>query len=1038
MDLPSLAVILQAALTPDTEQRKAAEESLKQLQYTPQHLVRLLQIIVDGNCDMAIRQFASIHFKNFVAKNWSPIDPDEQQKILPGDKEMVRENILAFITQVPPLLRAQLGECLKTIIHSDYPEQWPSLLQWVKHNLQDQQVYGALFVLRILSRKYEFKSDDERTPVYLIVEETFPYLLNIFSRLVQIVNPPLEIADLIKLICKIFWSSIYLEIPKQLFDPNVFNGWMVLFLTILERPVPSEGQPIDPDQRKVWGWWKVKKWTVHILNRLYTRFGDLKLQKPENKAFAQIFQKNYAGKILECHLNLLNVIRVGGYLPDRVINLILQYLSNSISKNSMYQLLQPQLDVVLFEIIFPLMCFNDNDQMLWKEDPHEYVRKGYDIIEDLYSPRTAAMDFVSELVRKRGKENLQKFIQFIVQIFRRYDEAPVEYKQYRQKDGALLAIGALCDKLKQTEPYKSELEPMLVQHVFPEFSSPAGHLRAKAAWVAGQYAHINFSDQNNFRKALHSVVSGLCDSELPVRVDSVFALRSFIEACKDLGEIRPILPRLLDEFFKLMNEVENEDLVFTLETIVDKFGEEMAPYALGLCQNLAAAFWKCIDSADADDDEVDDSGALAAVGCLRAISTILESVSRLPDYFLKIEPTLLPIMRRMLTSDGQEVYEEVLEIVSYQTFFAPTITLEMWGLWPLMMESLSEWAIDFFPNILVPLDNFISRSTTHFLTCKDPDYQQSLWNMLSSIMADKNLEDSDIEPAPKLIEVVFQNCKGQVDHWVEPYLTITLERLRRTEKPYLKCLLMKVIADALYYNAPLTLGVLHKLGVATEVFNLWFQMLQEVKKSGVRANFKREHDKKVCSLGLTSLLALPGDQLPGEAFARVFTATLDLLVAYKDQVAEAAKDEEGADDDDMDGFQTDDEEEDEEGSDRDMGVEAEDGDEADSLKLQKLAAQARSFRAADEFDEDSDDDYSDDEELQSPIDDVDPFIFFVDTVKVLQASDPARFQTFMQALDFPHQALASGLAQHAEQRRIEIEKERMEKAAAAAGTAPAL
>ncbi|XP_026419105.1 importin beta-like SAD2 [Papaver somniferum] len=1031
MDLPSLAVILQAALTPDTEQRKAAEESLKQLQYTPQHLVRLLQIIVDGGCDMAIRQFASIHFKNFVAKNWSPIDPDEQQKVLPTDKELVRQHILTYITQVPPLLRAQLGECLKTIIHADYPEQWPSLLQWVKHNLQGQQVYGALFVLRILSRKYEFKSDEERTPVYLIVEETFPYLLNIFSRLVQIVNPPLEIADLIKLICKIFWSSIYLEIPKQLFDPNVFNAWMVLFLTILERPVPVEGQPVDPDQRKVWGWWKVKKWTVHILNRLYTRFGDLKLQKPENKAFAQIFQKNYAGKILECHLNLLNVIRVGGYLPDRVINLILQYLSNSISKNSMYQLLQPQLDVVLFEIIFPLMCFNDNDQMLWKEDPHEYVRKGYDIIEDLYSPRTAAMDFVSELVRKRGKENLQKFIQFIVQIFRRYDEAPAEYKQYRQKDGALLAIGALCDKLKQTEPYKSELEPMLVQHVFPEFSSPAGHLRAKAAWVAGQYAHINFSDQNNFRKALHSVVSGLCDSELPVRVDSVFALRSFIEACKDLGEIRPILPRLLDEFFKLMNEVENEDLVFTLETIVDKFGEEMAPYALGLCQNLAAAFWKCIDSADADDDEVDDSGALAAVGCLRAISTILESVSRLPDYFLKIEPTLLPIMRRMLTSDGQEVYEEVLEIVSYQTFFAPTISLEMWSLWPLMMESLSEWAIDFFPNILVPLDNFISRSTTHFLTCKDPDYQQSLWHMLSSIMADKNMEDSDIEPAPKLIQVVFQNCKGQVDHWVEPYLTITLERLRRTEKPYLKCLLMKVIADALYYNAPLTLSVLHKLGVATEVFNLWFQMLQEVKKSGMKANFKREHDKKVCCLGLTSLLALPGDQLPVEAFARVFTATLDLLVAYKDQVAEAAKEEENADDDDMEGgFQTDDDEEDEDGSDRDMGVEAEDGDEADSLKLQKLAAQARSFRPADEDDEDSDDDYSDDEELQSPIDDVDPFIFFVDTVKVLQASDPARFQSFMQALDFPHQALASGLAQHAEQRRIEIEKEKMEKAAA--------
>nr|XP_023898052.1 importin beta-like SAD2 homolog [Quercus suber] len=155
MDLPSLAVILQAALSPNPDERKAAEQSLNQFQYTPQHLVRLLQIIVDNNCDMAVRQAASIHFKNFIAKNWAPHDPDEQHKILPADKDMVRDHILVFVTQLPPLLRAQLGECLKTLINSDYPEQWPRLLDWVKHNLQDQQVHGALYVLRILARKYE-------------------------------------------------------------------------------------------------------------------------------------------------------------------------------------------------------------------------------------------------------------------------------------------------------------------------------------------------------------------------------------------------------------------------------------------------------------------------------------------------------------------------------------------------------------------------------------------------------------------------------------------------------------------------------------------------------------------------------------------------------------------------------------------------------------------------------------------------------------------------------------------------------------------
>lgn len=49
-----------------------------QFQYTPQHLVRLLQIIVDNNRDIAVRQIASIHFKNFTAKNWAPHDPSIQ------------------------------------------------------------------------------------------------------------------------------------------------------------------------------------------------------------------------------------------------------------------------------------------------------------------------------------------------------------------------------------------------------------------------------------------------------------------------------------------------------------------------------------------------------------------------------------------------------------------------------------------------------------------------------------------------------------------------------------------------------------------------------------------------------------------------------------------------------------------------------------------------------------------------------------------------------------------------------------------------
>jgi len=51
------------------------------------------------------------------------------------------------------------------------------------------------------------------------------------------------------------------------------------------------------------------------------------------------------------------------------------------------------------------------------------------------------------------------------------------------------------------------------------------------------------------------------------------------------------------------------------------------------------------------------------------------------------------------------------------------------------------------------------------------------------------------------------------------------------------------------------------------------------------------------------------------------------------------------------------------------------------LSFYNVTPKTRTFRPNDEDDDDSDDDFSDDEELQSAIDDVDPFVFFVDTMK---------------------------------------------------------
>ena len=55
--------------------------------------------------------------------------------------------------------------------------------------------------------------------------------------------------------------------------------------------------------------------------------------------------------------------------------------------------------------------------------------------------------------------------------------------------------------------YKAQLEPMLVAHVFPEFRSPFGYMRARACWMVRYFAEIKFSQETNLQFALQEVSS---------------------------------------------------------------------------------------------------------------------------------------------------------------------------------------------------------------------------------------------------------------------------------------------------------------------------------------------------------------------------------------------------------------------------------------------------------------------------------------------------------------------------------------------------
>ncbi len=48
------------------------------------------------------------------------------------------------------------------------------------------------------------------------------------------------------------------------------------------------------------------------------------------------------------------------------------------------------------QILFPLFCFNDDDALLWEEDPAEFLRKESDLLEDFWDPRLTGAPFIKQ------------------------------------------------------------------------------------------------------------------------------------------------------------------------------------------------------------------------------------------------------------------------------------------------------------------------------------------------------------------------------------------------------------------------------------------------------------------------------------------------------------------------------------------------------------------------------------------------------------------------------------------------------------------
>lgn len=660
--------------------------------------------------------------------------------------------------------------------------------------------------------------------------------------------------------------------------------------------------PEDLDEREKNHWWKAKKWAYANLNRLFVRYGNPqtlgKSSEVDYTEVAKYFISHFAPEILKTYL--VQVEKWVGktlWLSRAALNQTLTFLDECIKPKSTWELLKPHTDSLLEHLVFPVLCQTDEDLELFEDEPQEYLHRKLNYYEETSAPDVAATNFLVTLTKNRRKQTYS-VLNFINNVVNTYEAAPENEKDPRRKEGALRMIGTLSSViLGKKSPIADQVEYFFVRHVFPEFRSPHGFLRARACDTLEKFEALDFKDPNNLILIYKNILECMADPTLPVRVSASLALQPLIRHDIIRENMKQNIPQVMQQLLKLANEVDVDALANVMEDFVEVFAAELTPFAVALSEQLRDTYLRIVSELLARHRENDDSEygdfldekSITALGVLQTIGTLILTLESTPDVLHHLETILMPVITVTLENKlygthlhknnrsgafsvdlFADLYNEVFEIIDSCTFAAKSISPTMWQAFELIHRTFkagaelylegestcniwSETECLLFTDMLPALENYVNYGTETLV--QNRAYLDAIVDMIRTIFKDDKVGGVDRICGCKLAEIIMLNMRGQVDDYVPEFIGLA-SNILFNEEPKVKSLkihLMEVIVNGIYYNAPLTLHVLENNGWTNKFFSQWFASID---------SFTRVHDKKLCIAAISALLTLNVQSVP--------------------------------------------------------------------------------------------------------------------------------------------------------------------------------
>ena len=634
--------------------------------------------------------------------------------------------------------------------------------------------------------------------------------------------------------------------------------------------------------------------------------------RDEYADFAKHFLNNFAPEIFKAYLQQVDKwVAKNIWISKPCLSMILAFLDECVKPKTMWAHLKPNMENLIAHLVFPVLCQSDEDLELFDTDPAEYLHRKLNSYEEVSAPDVAATNFLVTLTKSRKKQTFV-VLNFINNVVNRYETAPEDQKNPREKEGALRMIGTLASVvLEKQSPVANQAEFFFVQHVFPEFRSPHGFLRARACDTLGKFEQLNFTDANHLTIIYRNILESMADPELPVRVEAALALQPLIRHEVIRSAMQQSIPQIMQQLLKLANDVDVDALANVMEDFVEVFAAELTPFAVALAEQLRDTYMRLVRELiernsqktydDTYGDFLDDK-AITALGVLQTIGTLILTLESTPEVLAQLETILIPVititlenklygeyaLRREAGRDGclkqslttiqtssTKSLRSSIAVLSRQSRslrqcgrrlnscrralrMAPSFTWKVGirGLWRSKLRSSIPVRLTLSRNaseMLPALDNFVAYGSERLL--QNPAYLQAMVGMVQETFLSDRFGGVDRICGCKLAESMMLNLRGHVDQHIPTFVELGMTKLV-TDEPKVKSYrvhLMEMVINATYYNPSLALHVLESKDWTNKFFSLWFSNIESM---------TRVHDKKLSIAAIVALMGLRADQVP--------------------------------------------------------------------------------------------------------------------------------------------------------------------------------